>query len=768
MEIKRVTIGGNREEINRETGEHRPNLIDTVKRSDLIFTPEQLIQKLFKGSNQEYNTWLMKNKLHPSQINYHDINQKQELLKRLKIYTMRLLDEAKTDSMFSNELGNIIVTKWLDSFDTLENHVYDLSDFDKVEFIKIADEFKKRFTTRSPFAFLTIDDVNQQLKVVESHKVLLLLDEKLPMGNKRGTPAGQEPEKLYQNLFTTIGYKGKGELTEGLNHHRTNFKNFNFNVNIETRLLNDIIYNTLGYDRGETQVAFLFGAYGKKLYFESDIKGTERKQEELDALAIAEGATTVIEKELHKERQGSIAVDKTTIEVEKRIAHPRVFEEKVVEPEVVVTDTSTDTSTVISKEEEPKSTVNESEKKDEPVVEAKRDTGLDIEVKEERATKPISSALEAFEKEMLIKQQGYAELAKEKINEALTNRNQYINEFNAFLKKGMSVTDALGKFSERYASNPYIKGIIETSITGELQLQVLKDKGIEELNYNINVLKSEKQGLLKDLGVRETEIAALNQKMEMLVVTHTKQLEEIEVNVAKLVEERAELIESNTNQSEMIGELEKLIAQYEQTLKAKDSELNEKDIEIDKLKETVSTNQREYQAILSSKDSEIKKMEAKVASLEEEKVEFIESKKKQEELYAVIKSSLLESNREVETLKNDKKNLSQEIGNYTSEIKYYARQIEQLKEENKLTLSATSLLKTSNSQLEAQLETLTKTRELLESKNSEQEQLNKALLEEKDLLQKELVHLRENKDIKEEVKKEEDEYPDNGFVARRH
>jgi len=153
MNIKRINIGGNREEINRETGEHRPNFIDTVKRSDLIFTPDQLVEKLFKGSGQEYNAWLMKNKLHPSQINYHDINQKQELLKRLKMYTMRLLDEAKTDSMFSNELGNVIVTKWLESFDTLENHVYDLSDFDKIEFIKIADAFKKRFTTRSPFAF---------------------------------------------------------------------------------------------------------------------------------------------------------------------------------------------------------------------------------------------------------------------------------------------------------------------------------------------------------------------------------------------------------------------------------------------------------------------------------------------------------------------------------------------------------------------------------------------------------------------------------------
>ena len=159
MEIKRVTIGGNREEINRATGEHRPNLIEIVKRSDLIFTPELLIKKLFKGSNQEYDTWLMKHKLHPSQVNYHDINQKHELLKKLKTYTMRLLDEAKTDSMFSNQLGNIIVTKWLDTFDTLENHVYDLSDFDKIEFLKISDVFKKRFTTNSPFAFLTIDNV---------------------------------------------------------------------------------------------------------------------------------------------------------------------------------------------------------------------------------------------------------------------------------------------------------------------------------------------------------------------------------------------------------------------------------------------------------------------------------------------------------------------------------------------------------------------------------------------------------------------------------
>jgi len=621
--IKRVAIGGNREEINKETGEHKPNFIDTVKRSDLIFTPNQLVEKFFKGNSQEYNSWLMKHKLHPSQINYDNINQKQELLKQLKFYSMRLLDEAKTDSMFSNELGNLIITKWLESFDTLENHVYDLSDFNKVEFIKISDEFKKKFTTNSPFAFLTIDNINQQLKVVESHKVLLL-DKKLPMGNKRGTPVGQNPEKIYQTFFTTIGYKGKGELTEGLNHHRTNFKNFNFNLNIETRLLNEIIYDTLGYERENTQVAFIFGVYGKKLYFESDIKGTERKQEELDALAIVEGATSLIGRELHKKRQGSIAIDKTTLEVEKRIIHPKITENKIDISPLVVTPTKT----------------------------------FEEEKKEEKSTQNLSNSLESFEKEIFIKQQGYAELAKEKINEALINRNQYINEFQAFLKKGMSVSDALNKFSERYANNPYIKGIIETSITGELQLQALKDKGIEELKYTINILKSEKLGLEKDLDVKETEIASLNQNMESLVVKHTKQLEEIEVNVARLINERTSLIESNDKQLEMIAELEKLITQYEQTLRAKDSKIREKDIQIDKLES--------------------------------------------------INASLVQSSREVESLENENKNLSRKIENNDSEIKYYGRQINQLKEENQLLLSSINLLKTNNTQLESQNEILLK------------------------------------------------------------
>jgi hypothetical protein len=642
MKIKRVTIGGNREEINRITKEHTPNLIDSVKRSDLIFTPELLIKKLFKGSSQEYDTWLMKNKLHPSQINYHDIKQKQELLKRLRVYTMRLLDEAKTDSMFSNELGNIMVTKWLDSFDTLENHVFDLSDFDKVEFIKISDAFKKKFTTHSPFAFLTIDDVNQQLKVIESHKVLLLLNQKLPMGNKRGTPVGQEPEKLYQSFFTSIGYKGKGELTEGLNHHRTNFKNFNFNLNTEIRVLNDIIYELLKYDRKQIQVAFLFGAYGKKLYFESDIKGTERKQEEIEALAIAEGATMIIQKELHKERQGSIAVDKTSAEVKKRIEHPKVFNEQSITPKVT--------------ELKP---LFEPEKQDTLRIEKIRERD-EITREDTVPNKSISHTLKAFEKEMLIKQKGYAELAKEKINEALANRVQYIKEFHTFLNKGMGVSDALNKFSERYANNPYIKGIIETSIAGELQLQSLKDKGIEELTHNINTLNSDIQGLKQELDVRETEIASLNQKMESLVVGHTKQLEGIEVNLSKLIEERVGLIESRHKQSEMIGELRKLIEQYEKSLRAKDEEIQE-----------------------------------------------------------------------VRTLENEKKFLFRQIENYDSEIKHYTRQIEQLKEENRLTLSTTDLLKMSN--------------KMLESKNREQEKINRLLHREKNLLQEELVRLQESK-----------------------
>ncbi len=213
----------------------------------------------------------------------------------------------------------------------------------------------------------------------------------------------------------------------------------------------------------------------------------------------------------------------------------------------------------------------------------------------------------------------------------------------------MNVSDALNKFSERYANNPYIKGIIETSITGELQLQALKDKGIEELNYTITVLESEKLGLQRDLDAKETEIASLNQNMESLVVTHTKQLEEIEVNVAKLIEERTSLIESSNRQLEMIAELEKLIGQYEQTLRAKDTK-------IDKLER--------------------------------------------------VNISLVESSREVDSLERENRNLSRKVENYESETKYYGRQIEQLKEENQLILSATNLLKTNNAQLESQNEAL--------------------------------------------------------------
>ena len=688
MKIIRINIGGNREEIDKETKKHTPNFIDSVKRSDLIFTPERLIQKLFKGNDQEYNAWLMKHKLHPSQINYHDINQKEELLKRFKVYTLRLLDEAKIDSMFANELGNIIITKWLDSFDTLENHVYDLSAFNKVEFMKVTELFKKKFTTNSPFAFLSIDDLNQQVKVVESHKVLLLLDRPLPMGNKRGTPVGQEPEKLYQNFFTTIGYKGKGELTEGLNHHRTNFKNFNFNLNMELRLLNDIIYDVLKYDREQTQIAFIFGTYGKKLYFESDIKGTERKQEEIEALAIVEGGTTIIEKELHKERQGSIAVDKTAIEVQKRIEHPKVSKESVISPNIEV---KTETQFIENPPED------------------------------ETSTEDIFGTLETYEKEMFIRQQAYAELAKEKISEALDNRNQYIIEFHTFLKKGMGVSDALNKFSERYANNPYIKGIIETAIAGELQLQSLKDKGIEELKYHITILRNEIQGFKKDLGTKETELATINQNMESLVTAHIKQLEEIEEKVSKLIREKEVLIKNNNQQSEMIEELEKLISKYESTLQIKEQKIEESNKEIVELNEILESNQKRYEVSLNEKDLKIKEQDKTIEKLEKEHNELLKTNSEQSEKLTLVNSSLFKVTKSLEELENDKKNLFRKLENYDLEIKHYLRQIEQLKEENQLTLSTTNLLKTNNKELTIQVENLVKKNKLLEANNEERD-----------------------------------------------
>lgn len=589
MKIKRINIGGNREEINKNLKEHIPNLIDSVKRDDLIFTPDKLIKKLFKGSTQEYTKWLIKNKLYPSQINLQEINQKQELIKELKSYTIRLIDEAKNDSMFANELGNLTISRWIDSFDTLENHIYDLSDFSRVEFIKIADEFKKSFTTYSPFAFLTIDEINRQIKIVESHKVIFLSNQKLPMGNRRGTPVGQEAKKLYQTFFTTIGYKGKGVLTEGLNHNRANFKNFNFNLNIETRTIIDIIYDKLNYNREDTQIAFIFGAYGKKLYFESDIKGLERKKEELEALAITEETKNMIGRELHKKRQGSIAIDKTTVEVKNRVEHPKINNKKINK-------------------------------------------------------NYTSDALKEFEKNILVRQQGYAQLAKEKIDDALNNRNQYIDEFNLFLTKGMSISEALSKFSQRYANNPYIKGIIETAITAELQLQHIKDIGIEELNNNINILNSEKQDLYRDIDIKETKIASLTQKIDSIVVSHTKQLQDIEVNLYKLVQEKDKLIIKSNKQLAMIEELEKLINKYEHTLRKKDYDIKDKNIAIERLKEKFSNK--------------------------------------------------IESSQKVKELESDNR--------------YYSKQIEQLKEENRLTISTMNLLKANNRELEVQIERLKK------------------------------------------------------------
>jgi chromosome segregation ATPase len=190
----------------------------------------------------------------------------------------------------------------------------------------------------------------------------------------------------------------------------------------------------------------------------------------------------------------------------------------------------------------------------------------------------ISSTLEAFEKEIFLKQKAYAELAKEKINEALANREQYIAEFYSLLDKGMGVGDALGKFSKRYANNPYIKGIIETTIAGELRVQSLKDKGIEELNGVVARLKDKIEELKVDIDTKETEIASLNQTIEATVVSHTKQLEKIEAKIIKFLEDRDRLIEQNR-------ELEELIDRQKSSLDEKDREIRYYTKQIEQLKE---------------------------------------------------------------------------------------------------------------------------------------------------------------------------------------
>jgi len=621
MKLKKIRVGGNREEIDKITKKHIPNLIESLQNTNLIFTPDKLMKKFFKDDDYEYNAWLIRHGLNPSQINYKNINRVNELLNILKDYTLKLLNEVKIDPMFSNELGNIMISRWIDSFDVLESHIYDLSDFNKIDFLKITDAFKKKFTTNSPFAFLIIDDVNQQLKIIESHKIILLLDNKLPMGNKRGTPPGQEAQRLYQNFFTSIGYKGKGELTEGFNYHRNSFKNFNFNLNIETRVLIDIIYETLNYNRENIQIAFIFGTYTKKLYFESDIKGTRRTKYEIEALNISNDIKRNIEKKFHKERQGSIGVDQTSIKVKKRIEQP------------------------------------------------KKDIISNIEQKEKSTF--IFNNIKKYEEEILKIQLGYIELAKEKINEALTNRSKFIKEFYTFLDKGMSISTALNKFSERYTSNPYIKGIIETSITGEIQLQHLKDRGIEELNQTIEILENKIKNLKKDIIEKETKIASLNQNIETIIISHTKQLEKINIELENIINEKENLIKNNTYQENIISELKKLIIQYEKELKKTKKEIEN------------------YQLNLENKKEELYQSNILIKKLKEEN----KINKK--------------SNNIIKRLKNNNEFLIQKIKNCNNENKYYIKQIKQLKEENELIISTIDLLKINNKQLEIQLKNLT-------------------------------------------------------------
>jgi len=79
-----------------------------------------------------------------------------------------------------------------------------------------------------------------------------------------------------------------------------------------------------------------------------------------------------------------------------------------------------------------------------------------------------------------------------------------------------------------------------------------------------------------------------------------------------------------------------------------------------------------------------------IIELEKLIIEYEQTLKEKDNLLKNLKERVLvNSDIEIDALKN--------------EIKYYVRQIKQLKEENKLTLSTTNLLRISNNQLESQL-----------------------------------------------------------------
>ena len=590
-------------------------LYEQIKINELVQSPFELFEKYYLEN--DYYEFMTRIGIENLEFSKERVSEKQSLLNKLINDTKKIIEIAKTNPNFDPNLSTIQPSRFGQTLGKLERHTFSLESLDAADFEEVAKKYKSEMKTNSPFAFLNIDSSNKLIHLTESIKTITSYKEDVLF------------DRRPKRFFSSQGSRAADRITNGLNH-TSDYKHFNFNLNLEAQSLFKTIHNVLKTNEKDLCIGFKFGSDEQKIYYKSNLFNSVPSEFETQGIEI-EQQIKIEKVTMHKERQGSLSpqeIDKSVKQRESKIK---------LEPSIVAFKEAMHI---------------EEDTKEESIVE------IVEQVKEEpfgqikSKKSPLEIYRDSIKSNRERKQNAIQNMLLEKIQNTFDNKEKYIGEFYDLLNKGNGIHTAIERIKERYLNEPFIFDLITSEI--KIEIESIKEK--EEI---INILDSEhvkleeiarekeKEIKQKDerISVLSTEYESLELKFENTVDNFNVEIDNLESGIKERDEkfkivintkelELQKVLERGIKQNERISELnenyEKLSKSMQENLKKNaieldkmEQKLEEKDERISELNENYEKLSKSMQENLKENAIELDKKEERITILEEKNISYI-------------------------------------------------------------------------------------------------------------------------------------------------
>jgi hypothetical protein len=780
LRLLNVVVSGARDYDGTKPNTEKVDNMQSVKLSSMVWYPQDSYRQFFKGNDQEYNQWLVNNKLTKADFQEKLLTTKQKFQDSIREYLTNF--HSKLDTNFTAELlmvGQRSITGTEDTkYDSI---VYDLSDLSDDEFKQVSKEFIDNYKSSSMFAFVDANEKTKKITTTLPNKCLFF-DEKT------------------KKVATSVGSRGDGKLRYGLNHIYNEVRGTNINMLTQTRELNSILNKNL---TGEFEVFYSTPDFQKK-YYQSDLTGNQSKNEE-QAKGLLSSVSSERKNETNNNR-GSLPPRSANTVVEEQNKYETKSSQVDIQGLFEDNNKSEDTPAPAETIEEPKEvkeeTVSVENKKESTVTDAvleklksnKDFLNFPISQLEKNSTAVFEILSASFENDVerqdKLKAQidmynKYVQTLNEKdgfnlpiydtdnigdnilalLNESIDDLRQIKVNQNDLQKKNKAQEESKVKEIKPLASEkvePKQEEVVEenkesTPAPAEKVNASVEEKLIEKVNENLNDFFADKKNSIN--AEAQKELQKIKEAQDTLDQAKKTFFENVTTGGSSFRQALDKIAQEYRNNPYLLGAIDRAVTTEVLMIPLKDEELRRERAKSKDLSSTLKTSEQNIVTLensLADSNSKVKELEAthtkdieKLGAeidkllesknvLEEENGLYEEQNKEYEEKLNTIKDThkeeLNSKNSIIEDLRNSNKKLQENLEKvkqdfetkieqtnkaHKEEIESKNRMIADLQETIKLKDTMVNDYKSRNELLESNLKDLKEELEKVKSRNTE-------------------------------------------------